>query len=87
VKNLSLKRSKTKLEQGLPIPNIKNIESYEKKEIIDSIITLSNKLIKAKDNDENIVKLQNTIDRLFFNLFDLKEEVINNLLKEYYNLQ
>ncbi|TET60830.1 MAG: hypothetical protein E3J52_02705, partial [Promethearchaeota archaeon] len=34
-KNISVKRSKTKLEQGLPIPNIKNFEIKEKKSIME----------------------------------------------------
>ncbi len=122
-KNISVKRSKTKLEQGLPIPNIKNFEIKEKKSIMELIKTLTHYLIKKYDekfnkNIENLIEkiltsdyyistknealkekvlsflmkndsksIQKAIDQLIFQLFDLDEEVINKLLKEYYNLQ
>lgn len=122
-KNISVKRSKTKLEQGLPIPNIKNFEIKEKKSIMELIKTLTHYLIKKYDekfnkNIENLIEkiltsdyyistknealkekvlsylmkndsksIQKAIDQLIFQLFDLDEEVINKLLKEYYDLQ
>jgi len=120
-KNISMKRSKTKLEQGLPIPNLKNFKIREKKPIIELIKTLSlyfmkeycenfnqniedfiekilslkyhssswlNEIIKEiirvlRINDRHNIKL--VLDRLFFQLFNLDERLINNLLKEYYN--
>jgi adenine-specific DNA-methyltransferase len=121
-KNIIIKRSKTKLEYGLPMPNLKNFDSNEKSVIVESIKTLVNLLI-SKDNNNlskniqnssylklstkhyppminNILKLknkrvlenddkkiiQNTIDKLFFELFNINENEINKLLKEYYNL-
>lgn len=122
-KNISVKRSKTKLEQGLPIPNIKNFEIKEKKSIMELIKTLTHYLIKKYDekfnkNIENLIEkiltsdyyistknealkekvlsflmkndsksIQKAIDQLIFQLFDLDEDVINKLLKEYYDLQ
>jgi len=120
-KNLHIKRSKTKLEHGLPIPNLKNFESKEKSDIVDLIKTLTYLLISntdvnfsknnpnsyyskkgmlhsspmitsilkqenmrelEKDND----KIQKTIDKLFFELFELDEFELNNLLEQYYFL-
>lgn len=122
-KNISVKRSKTKLEQGLPIPNIKNFEIKEKKSIMELIKTLTHYLIKKYDekfnkNIENLIEkiltsdyyistknevlkekfmcflmkndsksIQKAIDQLIFQLFDLDEDVINKLLKKYYDLQ
>ena len=121
-KNVSVKRSKTKLEQGLPIPNLSNFEYKEKEAIIELIKTLAyylvnisgenfnnnikcsieklfssgysssiknselkERLIRAiRENDRNSIKT--TIDNLFFQLFDLDKNLINILLKEYYNL-
>lgn len=121
-KNISVKRSKTKLEQGLPIPNIKNFEIKEKKSIMELIKTLTHYLIKKYDekfnkNIENLIEkiltsdyyistknkalkekvlsflmkndsksIQKAIDQLIFQLFDLDEDIINKLLKEYYDL-
>ena len=121
-KNISIKRSKTKLEQGLPIPNLSNFENKEKDPIIKLIKTLSHYLVNEsrenfnKNIESSIEKLftsdysssikycelkekvisalrendskgiQTSIDNLFFQLFDLNEDLINNLLKEYYDL-
>ena len=121
-KNISIKRSKTKLEQGLPIPNLSNFENREKEAIIELIKTLSHYLVNEsrenfnKNIESSIEKLftsdysssikycelkekvisalrendskgiQTSIDNLFFQLFDLDEDLINNLLKEYYDL-
>ncbi len=121
-KNISIKRSKTKLEQGLPIPDISNFEIKEKKSILELIKTLTHYLVKKFDEKfnkniessieklftsdyyfsikygglkEKIIKalrendsngIQSSIDNLLFQLFDLDEDLINNLLKEYYDL-
>jgi len=121
-KNISIKRSKTKLEQALPIPNLSNFENKEKKAIIELIKTLSHYLlnksgekfnkniessieklfksdyyssIKCNALKENVIRalrendsngIQTTINNLLFQLFDLDEDLINNLLKEYYDL-
>ena len=122
-KNISVKRSKTKLEQGLPIPNINNFENKEKKPIMELIETFTHYLVnnfdeKFNKNIDNFIEkiltsnyytsiknnelkekaikalrnndsktLQKTLDQLLFKLFDLDENVINNLLNEYYDLQ
>ncbi|MFW9900651.1 MAG: Eco57I restriction-modification methylase domain-containing protein [Candidatus Thorarchaeota archaeon] len=60
-KNISIKRSKTKLEQGLPIPNINNFKK-EKKAIIELIKILSSYLIwinNNKNNYENRIFIEN----------------------------
>ncbi len=116
-KNISIKRSKTKLEYGLPIPNLNNFKNEKKGPIIELIKTLTSSLVKKFDkNIENnirkIVKsdyyssikykelkemvisairendingIQSSIDKLLFQLFDLDEYLINNLLKKYYD--
>ncbi len=52
-KNISIKRSKTKLEQGLPIPNIKNFSSEEKKNIIELIKILTSYLVNSQISNQN----------------------------------
>ncbi len=121
-KNISIKRSKTKLEQGLPIPHLINFIDKEKKEIIELIKFLSSYLIEINNNTYNIEngiiikKIQNikyfsyykniklkqrlirslenynldnindTLDQLFFQLFNLDGIMINKLLNQYYGL-
>ncbi len=85
-KNIVIKRSKTKLEHDLTVPNLKAFESTEKKGIVDLIRTLSFLLINNNENDHAINTIQNIIDTLFFKLFDLDEIILNNLLSKYYNL-
>jgi adenine-specific DNA-methyltransferase len=112
-KNISIKRSKTKLEQGLSMPNLKNFERGEKKDIIELIRMLTLHLIDDSDiqlpkdmenyidkiTPDNCFKakiieasrshdrhyLKKAIDKLFFQLFDLDEKLVANLLNEYYN--
>jgi hypothetical protein len=112
-KNISIKRSKTKLEQGLPMPNLKNFKRGEKKAIIELIRMLTLHIIddsdiKLRKNIENYIDkitpdncfkakiieasrfhdrhyLKKAIDKLFFQLFELDEKLVANLLNEYYN--
>ncbi|MFW9987452.1 MAG: TaqI-like C-terminal specificity domain-containing protein, partial [Candidatus Odinarchaeota archaeon] len=120
-KNISIKRSKTKLEYGLPIPNLNNFKNEKKGPIIELIKTLTSSLVKKSEkishkNIENNIRkiiksdyysfikykelkemvisalrendingIQSSIDKLLFQLFDLDEYLINNLLKKYYN--
>lgn len=121
-KNISIKRSKTKLEEGLAIPQLINFKNKEKKTIIDMIKTLSIYLIKEscknfhkniensiekilsfdqpsssfpnelkeeiirvlRNNDRESIKV--ALDQLLFQLLDLDDNVITNLLRKYYNL-
>ena len=121
-KNISIKRSKTKLEQGLPIPNLNNFKNKEKKAILGLIKILSTYLVKTSNNlfnkntesfidkilksnnytstkytglNEIIIRsiekkdresIKNVLNQLFFQLFNLDEDVMNNLLIEYYDL-
>lgn len=121
-KNFFIKRSKTKLEQGLPIPNLIYFKNKEKKSIIELIKILSRYLIEESDkyikkNKEDYIEnritanlptstkynewkeeiirslrnqdrqhIKKAIDQLFFQLFNLDEKMVTNLLKEYYNL-
>jgi len=120
-KNISIKRSKTKLEQGLPIPHLNNFINKESKAIIELIKTFSYYLIrnshdKSHKNIENLIEkiqtsnyftytqniklkekmirslkkhdrdnIKGILDQLFFQLFNLDGEMINKLLKEYYD--
>ncbi|MFX1391160.1 MAG: Eco57I restriction-modification methylase domain-containing protein [Promethearchaeota archaeon] len=120
-KNLSIKRSKSKLEQGLPIPNLRNFETKEKKPTFELVKILTQVLIKNFENNylndviislekqfnseylssfnninfrKNLINairnhdkkyIEKTLDRLIFKLFDLDQNIINNLLSAYYN--
>ena len=84
-KNISIKRSKTKLEQGLPIPNLNNFEFKDKKAIKDLIKMLSFYLIN--DSDKNFYNnIDNFIDKILSSYYysttnytELKEELIKAL--------
>jgi adenine-specific DNA-methyltransferase len=118
-KNIKLKRSKTKLEDELPILNIDNFNSKNKIAIISLIKFLSSylinfcfidsdfekiekdlialdcfSLINQKELYEQIVYalkcknsgiIQETIDKLFFQLLDLNKDEITRLTEKYYN--
>ena len=84
-KNISIKRSKTKLEHGLPMPNLNNFKSNDKSATVDLIKNLVFLLINNNENDISKKTIQNTIDTLFFNLFNLNEIALNDLLSKYYN--
>jgi adenine-specific DNA-methyltransferase len=51
-KNIKIKRSKTKLEDQLPIPNMESFQSNSKRKILDIIQNLSINLIKDKQKFE-----------------------------------
>jgi adenine-specific DNA-methyltransferase len=114
-KNIMIKRSKTKLEQAIPIPNLKYFETPDKIEIITLIRVLTSILTQNNINYEklpnyltnlnyysnpnynkfkiNVIKaiksknydfIKDTIDDLFFQLFDINQITLNYLLKKYY---
>lgn len=121
-KNITVKRSKTKIERGLPIPNPETFKTKKELAIINLIKELTTYLIKntnsefinnleralyklpkedyinisndngfklniletIEQNNENDIK--KTIDTLFFELFQLSEKEIRNLLIQYYDL-
>ncbi|MFX1567113.1 MAG: Eco57I restriction-modification methylase domain-containing protein [Promethearchaeota archaeon] len=71
-KNISIKRSKTKLEQGLPIPLLRNFKDKEKKVIIELIKLLSSYLIwinNNKDNDESRIFIDNIQATKYFTYY------------------
>jgi len=78
-KNISIKRSKTKLEDLLPIPNLNNFNSEEDQKIIENLRLLSLKMIKKQEN-----AIQEKIDELFFQLFNLIESKIEFLINKFY---
>ena len=119
-KNISIKRSKTKLEYGLPIPNQNRFESSEKNIAIINIIKFltswltklnqSNKKLNQNELFKNLSSLnfsffkhidlipeiksafeindnsviQRIIDKLFFQLFEVKEKEIDYLINKFY---
>ncbi|MFX1456410.1 MAG: TaqI-like C-terminal specificity domain-containing protein, partial [Promethearchaeota archaeon] len=83
-KNIIVKRSKTKLEHDLPMPNLNHFNSPKKKSIIDSIKSLTFLLIDNSQTNSSRIKIQKTINKLFFKLFDLNEIELDSLLREYY---
>ena len=121
-KSLAVKRSKTKLENGIPLPTFSAFKSTEKHSIIEIIQILTKwlvysanpvmqsniykynsqlesfhylhtaenipckemitKAMKEKDDDY----IQEIINNLFYQLFDLDGNRIDYLIKEYYNV-
>ncbi|MFW9946695.1 MAG: Eco57I restriction-modification methylase domain-containing protein [Candidatus Odinarchaeota archaeon] len=73
-KNLRLKRSKTKLEDDLPIPVIKNFISETDHKKVILIKKLTKQLIQFGGNRKEI---QKKIDKLIFDLFKIEEKEIN----------
>ncbi|TXT65019.1 MAG: Modification methylase TaqI [Promethearchaeota archaeon] len=120
-KNIKIKRSKTKLENSLPIPNLDHPSFYDKKELITLIRNLSGLLIRLNTDtlktsiDEQItrlkqleyfsppekngefqtlsslieegkkVKIENYVNHLFYDLFDIQEDTMKELMRKYYN--
>ncbi|MFX1494117.1 MAG: Eco57I restriction-modification methylase domain-containing protein [Promethearchaeota archaeon] len=73
-KNLRLKRSKTKLEDDLPIPVMKNFISETDRKKVTLIKKLTKQLIQFSGNRKEI---QKKIDKLIFDLFKIEEKEIN----------
>jgi hypothetical protein len=120
-KSLAIKRSKTKIESGIPLPVFDKFKSKEKRSIIELIQLLTKWLVYSANSfkqseiykfsiqlesiryfstDENlsskerIIKamndkedeiIQEFINTLFYQLFDLDGNRIDYLMKEYYN--
>ena len=121
-KSLAVKRSKTKIENGIPLPTFSAFKSKEKHSIVELIqfltkwfvysadpdlqsdihkfssqlesnhyfsttenLTFKEMVIKAMNaNDEDYI--QEYINNLFYQLFDLDGNRIDYLIKEYYNV-
>ncbi len=81
-KNIRIKRSKTKLEDGLPIPFIENFTSEKDCKKISLIKKLTKQLVQSSGNRKEI---QVRIDKLIFDLFKVKEKEINLLFNFFYN--
>ncbi|MFX1361694.1 MAG: Eco57I restriction-modification methylase domain-containing protein [Promethearchaeota archaeon] len=81
-KNIQLKRSKTKLEDDLPIPSIENFTSKIDCKKISFIKKLTNQLIQSSENRKEI---QRRTDELIFDLFGIKENEINLLSNFFYD--
>lgn len=86
-KNISIKRSKTKLENQLPFPNIKLFTSKEDQLKISSIkqftsYLLNKKALTLKEKDDPF--FQKAINSLFFQLFEINEQEVDALLNKYY---
>ena len=83
-KNIKLKRSKTKLEDELPILNIDNFNSKNQIALISFIKFLSKCLINFCSIDTDFEKIENELKVLeYFSFFNQKEfcEQIFNLIK------
>ncbi|MHA1913678.1 MAG: Eco57I restriction-modification methylase domain-containing protein [Promethearchaeota archaeon] len=86
-KNITIKRSKTKLERGLPIPNMELFKTEEERGIIDQIRSNTLSLTNRLRNPNDKISTKNAIDTLFFKLFNLDQDQLYNLLREYYSFQ
>ncbi|MBD3211346.1 MAG: N-6 DNA methylase [Candidatus Lokiarchaeota archaeon] len=120
-KNIKIKRSKTKLENSLPIPFLDQPVFYDKKELINLIRFLSEFLIHLNTDtlrtriDEQIsqlkqleyfslpeknfelqilsnlieegkkLKIENYVNQLFYQLFDIQEDRMRELMAKYYS--
>ena len=90
-KNITIKRSKTKLEQGLPIPHISNFIDEQKKAIIELIKLLSSYLIwinTNNDNYENPISVENIQATKYFSYYKnikLEQKLLRSL--ENYDLE
>jgi len=119
-KGLAVKRSKTKLENGIPLPTCSKFKSKEKHSIIELIQLLTKWLVYSANplnthtdykfssqldsmhyfsTAENLLRkekiiqalnnkdgeyIQESIDNLFYQLFDLDGNRIDYLMREYY---
>ncbi len=81
-KNIRIKRSKTKLEDDLPISFIENFTSEKDCKKISLIKKLTKQLVQSSGNRKEI---QVRIDKLIFDLFKVKEKEINLLFNFFYN--
>jgi len=86
-KGIKIKRSKTKLENSLPIPNIELLKLKEKNNLISLIRYLSGLMIDLKKNEEDI-EIKNFLSQLdlleYFNSSDKEKdyELLYNLIKD-----
>jgi len=86
-KNISIKRSKTKIEHGLPIPFLKKFNSEKEQSIIALIRLLTSYLIKSNNILYQIeeIKLKNEIINLnyfsFFEISQLKAKIFDGMEK------
>jgi len=72
-KNIIIKRSKTKLEYGLPVPNHKNFSTDKKRIIINLIEELT--LFLISNSKSNLI---NKIDKFFNKLLEFSQEISVN---------
>ncbi len=85
-KGLEIKRSKSKLENEIPIISYENLKTQEKRDIYKIIRKLSKELITNSSQDlEKIELYKKEIDKLIFNLLDLNEKIIDSLISKYYS--
>ena len=66
------------------MPNLQNFTSNEKSAIVELIKNLTFLLINDNENDQSEKKIQETINKLFFELFEIDEIKLNKLLNKYY---
>ncbi|MFX1504136.1 MAG: Eco57I restriction-modification methylase domain-containing protein, partial [Promethearchaeota archaeon] len=73
VKNISIKRSKTKLEQNLPVPNLKNFKTSNQSRIIEMIKLLTSFFVKKQKNVENLIdKISGSVNNIDMETEDFK---------------
>ncbi|MFX1379427.1 MAG: Eco57I restriction-modification methylase domain-containing protein [Promethearchaeota archaeon] len=84
-KNITIKRSKTKLEQTLPIPNLENFRNKNKIEIIKLIKILTNFMTNNNLDYENLVSSllnQNNTNKLKNKIIEAMKYKKYNFIKE-----
>jgi adenine-specific DNA-methyltransferase len=75
-KNIRIKRSKTKVEDTLPIPDLCKFQSEQSQELISFIQSLSSFLIKLTNSENQIIS--ESKKAIFSNLLHRYKEVSNN---------
>ncbi len=86
-KGLAIKRSKSKIENEIPIITFENLKHNKLQEIYKGIQNLSIKLNNSPhQNSKKFESYKRAIDKLIFRLFDLDEKKIDNLVSKYYDI-
>lgn len=80
-KGLEVKRSKSKIENGIPIISVESFTNQNQRELYNEIKLLS---IEITRNPKQNLRVLEKIDSLMFHLFEIDEDLINQLLSTYY---
>ena len=84
-KGLEIKRSKSKIENEIPIISYEILKNQKQKETIKKIRENSKEIITIfNKNSAQVNKYIRENDKLIFGLFDIEESIIDDLIVKYY---